>query len=108
MRVRTAPTVYDHEIASDGLTIDTPRGPVDLVLIRRVIDGHHVEGLTEAEWTYLAEELGLLPRERNGYEAEHDARHRAAESLELVPPALSGRITYRLRRDQSTTARKVA
>lgn len=108
MTFRITATVYDPEVESDGLTLDTELGPVDLVAVQRVFDGHSVESLTEAEMTYLAETLGYAPRERNGYESEHDARHRAAESLDLPVPALSGRITYRLRRDQPTSARKVA
>lgn len=108
MTVRIAPTLYDPAVESDGFTLDTDLGPVDLVAVHRVLDGHRVESLTEAEMTYLAETLGYAPLERTGYEAEHDARRRAAESLDLSVPALSGRITYRLRRDQPTTARKVA
>jgi hypothetical protein len=58
--------------------------------------------------TYLTDTLGHAPRLRNGFEPEHDTRRRVAESLDLTPPALSQRVVYRLRREQSTTARKVA
>ena len=108
MTMRTIPTVYDPAIESDGLTLDTPLGPVDLVAVQRVLDGHPIDALTEAEMTYLATTLGYAPRLRNGYEPEHDTRRRVAESLDISAPALSTRIIYRLRRDQTTTARKVA
>ena len=108
MTVQTTPTVYDPAIESDGLTLDTPLGPVDLVAVQRVLDGHPIAELTRAEMDYLAHLLGCAPRLRNGYEPEHDTRRRAAESLDLSVPALAGRIGYRLRRDQATTARKVA
>lgn len=108
MTVKTTATVYDPAIESDGLTLDTPLGPVDLVAVQRVLDGHPIDGLTEAEMTYLAGRLGYAPRPRNGFEPEHDTRRRAAASLDLSAPALSNRIIYRLRRDQTTTARKVA
>jgi hypothetical protein len=108
MTVRITPTVYDPHVASDGLTLDTPLGPVDLVAVQRVLDGHKVEALTEAEMTYLADTVGYAPRLRNGYEVEHDTRRRVAESLDLTPPALSQRVVHRLRRDQTNQARKVA
>ncbi|WP_034268266.1 hypothetical protein [Actinospica robiniae] len=108
MTIKTTPTVYDPAIESDGLTLDTPLGPVDLVAVQRVLDGHPIDALTEAEMTYLANTLGYAPRLRNGYGPEHDTRRRAAESLHISAPALSTRIIYRLRRDQTTTARKVA
>jgi hypothetical protein len=108
MTLQITATVYDPSIESDGLTLDTPLGPVDLVAVRRVLDGHPIDALTEAEMTYLAETLGYAPRQRNGYEPEHDTRRRAAESLDLTPPALSHRVCVRLRRDQTNQARKVA
>lgn len=108
MSARITATVYDPAIASDGLTVDTDLGPVDLVAVRRVLDGHRVESLTEAEMTYLACALGHAPRLRNGFEPEHDTRRRVAESLDVTPPALSHRVLYRLRRDQTNQARKVA
>jgi hypothetical protein len=108
MTVRISPTVYDPAIESDGLTLDTPLGPVDLVAVQRVLDGHQVETLTEAEMTYLADTLGHAPRLRNGYETEHDTRRRVAESLDITAPALSQRVVYRLRREQTNQARKAA
>ena len=108
MTVKITPTVFDPAIESDGLTVDTPLGPVDLVAVQRVLDGHPIESLTEAEVTYLANTLGYAPRQLNGFEIEHDTRRRVTESLDLTPPALSQRVIYRLRREQSTTARKVA
>lgn len=106
--MHTAPTVYDPAICSDGLTLDTERGPVDLVAVQRALDGHQVE-LTEAEWTYLAHELGTAPAATGfGYADDYDARSRVREALELTPNTLSHRVIYRLRRDQITTARKVA
>jgi hypothetical protein len=108
MAVRIAPTVYDPEIESDGLTIDTARGPVDLVAVQRALDGHPIE-LTEAEWTYLSRRLGTAPtRAGFGYTDDFDARTRVREALDITPPVLSQRVVYRLRRDQITTARKAA
>jgi hypothetical protein len=108
MTAQITPTVYDPSIASDGLTLDTLLGPVDLVAVQRVLDGHPIESLTKAEWAYLAKVLGYSPRLRNGFEPEHDTRRRVAESLDLTPPALSHRVCVRLRRDQTNQARKVA
>lgn len=108
MSVRTAPTVYDPSITSDGLTLDTARGPVDLVAVQRALDGHPVE-LTEAEWTYLAHRIGTAPRRHGyGYADDFDARTRVREAQDITSGALSHRVVYRLRRDQTTTARKVA
>ena len=59
---------YDLAIASDGLTVDTPLGPVDLVAVERKSRGFAVE-LTEAEQAWI------LHRQANG------ARRRAAEAL---------------------------
>jgi hypothetical protein len=80
---RLAPTVYDPAIASDGLTLDTPAGPVDLIAIERVLAGRPGDPLTEAEYAYLAA-LGK-PR-------------RTATRQAAAP----------VRPDQSTTARKAA
>lgn len=108
MTFQTAPTVYDPAVASDGLTLDTPRGPVDLVAVQRALDGHPVK-LTEAEFTYLAHRIGTAPvRTGPGYADEFDARTRVREALDIAPPTLSHRVIYRLRRDQITTARKAA
>jgi len=60
--------LHDPEVASDGLTVDTPLGPVDLVAIERKSRGFDVE-LTEAEQAWIQR------RQANG------ARRRAAEAL---------------------------
>lgn len=44
--------VYDPAVESDGLTLDTDRGPVDLVAIRDAAAGRPV-ALTPAERYYL-------------------------------------------------------
>ncbi len=59
---------HDPQIASDGLTVDTPLGPVDLVAVERKSRGFEVV-LTEAEHAWI------LHRQANG------ARRRAAEAL---------------------------
>ncbi len=52
-RTATRPAeTADPAIASDGMTIDTPRGPVDLVAIARARAGRPVD-LSEAETAYL-------------------------------------------------------
>lgn len=43
--------VYDPAVESDGLTIDTPTGPVDLIAIDRALAGRRV-ALTPAERDY--------------------------------------------------------
>lgn len=48
--------LIDTSVASDGLTIDTPRGPVDLVAIERARAGRPVE-LSAAEAAYLFRHL---------------------------------------------------
>lgn len=42
----------ENRIESDGLTLDTPAGPVDLVAIERALSGARIE-LTRAEHAYL-------------------------------------------------------
>lgn len=44
--------LLEDRIESDGLTIDTPAGPVDLVAIERALSGAHLD-LTHAERVYL-------------------------------------------------------
>lgn len=51
----------DRSVPSDGLTLDTPRGPVDLVAIERVWDGVPTD-LTRAESIHLT---GLLDGSRD-------------------------------------------
>lgn len=46
------PSLYDANVASDGLTLDTPFGPVDTVAIERALSGRPVD-LTAAEVAYL-------------------------------------------------------
>jgi hypothetical protein len=41
------------EIESDGLTLDTPHGSVDLVAVERALSGEHIH-LTYAEHRYVA------------------------------------------------------
>lgn len=43
----------DPQIPSDGLTLDTEHGPVDLVAIQRALAGRPVQ-LTRAEHRYIA------------------------------------------------------
>ena len=59
---------YNRAVASDGLTLDTALGPVDLVAVLRRLRGFEVE-LTEAEQAWIAH------RQANG------ARRQAAEAL---------------------------
>jgi len=58
------PDLFDASIASDGLTVDTPHGPVDLVAVARKLAGRPVE-LTWAERKYAA----ALRRERQAARA---------------------------------------
>ena len=48
----STPETFDASVASDGLTLDTPLGPVDLVAIERARAGRPVT-LTPAELVYL-------------------------------------------------------
>lgn len=47
------PNEVDASIASDGLTIDTVFGPVDLIAVKRALEHRPVE-LTDAETRYVA------------------------------------------------------
>jgi hypothetical protein len=96
--------LWEPAIPSDGLTVDTPLGPVDLVAVARAYAGHEVE-LNEAELTWLSLELGYVPNRFD--EARIDARRRVAEALDLTPQQLSGRVVYRLHR-HGVAARKAA
>lgn len=59
-----APGLYDPCVESDGLTIDTDLGPVDLVAIERARSGRPVD-LTAAEVAYLFAQLpATLPAAR--------------------------------------------
>jgi hypothetical protein len=48
------PAAYDPAIASDGLTVDTPLGPVDLVAIDQAVRGIDTP-LTLAERAWIAQ-----------------------------------------------------
>ncbi len=50
---RPHPDAFDPEVASDGLTVDTPHGPVDLIAIERALAGQRLH-LTRAEHKYVA------------------------------------------------------
>lgn len=47
------PDLFDASIASDGLTVDTPHGPVDLIAVERALAGERLY-LTRAEHKYVA------------------------------------------------------
>lgn len=107
MAVQLLPSLYDAAIASDGLCIDTPLGPVDLVAIRQVKAGWF-SPLTEAELVYLARDLGpcrVTGRQALGT-AEHQLRLRVAAALGITMHDLSKLISTRLRRDQREQARR--
>lgn len=65
------PSLFDYapdpEIASDGLTIDTAHGPVDLVAVERALAGERLH-LTRAEHKYVAAliraRLAVYPSDR--------------------------------------------
>lgn len=74
--------VYDPAVTSDGLTTDTPFGPVDLVAIERARAGRPV-ALTPAERHHLHTLLAAGPVSR------HSARViRAAAALGLRPASI--------------------
>jgi hypothetical protein len=74
-RDRPEAEAYDILIPSDGLTVDTPLGPVDLVAVHRVVTGRP-HPLTPAEHAWI--------RERQ----PHGARRAAARTLGTGYPAL--------------------
>ncbi len=47
------PDLFDASIASDGLTVDTEYGPVDLIAVQRALAGDRLY-LTRAEHKYVA------------------------------------------------------
>lgn len=67
-RPRRSGALYDPAIPSDGLTVDTSLGPVDLVVVDRRLRGFDVE-LSTAEQAWIAN------RQANG------ARRQAADAL---------------------------
>ena len=75
------PSLYDAAVASDGLTLDTPFGPVDTVAIERALSGRPVD-LTAAEVAYLFTRLAPTRTETTPVAAalsmpESTVRHRA-------------------------------
>jgi hypothetical protein len=71
---------WDPDVESDGLTVDTPLGPVDLVVIDRVIRGHH-HALTLAEDAWLHRRHGPIPVRRQAAEKLGTPHARFAEHL---------------------------
>jgi hypothetical protein len=51
-RSAVAAVLFDPSIESDGLTIDTAHGPVDLVAVQRYLTGERLH-LTRAEHGYI-------------------------------------------------------
>ena len=82
--------LYDPAVASDGLTLDTALGPVDLVAIERALSGRPVD-LTAAEVAYL---FASLP-------ATRAAAVPVAAALELSEDTVRSRA-------RAITGRKVA
>ena len=61
-RVRQrVPGQYNPRVASRGLTLDTPLGPVDMVAVERAMDGRGPITLTAAEREVLITRLAALP-----------------------------------------------
>lgn len=52
-RPAVAAVLFDPSIESDGLTLDTAHGPVDLVAVQRSLNGERLH-LTRAEHKYVA------------------------------------------------------
>ena len=57
LRARDRDRAYDPQVPSDGLTLDTDRGPVDLVAVWRALEGQPT-GLTVSEAAWV---IALLP-----------------------------------------------
>jgi hypothetical protein len=62
-RPRASGGLYNPAVPSDGLTVDTPLGPVDLVAVHRKASGFDVS-LT------VAEQAWITHRQRNGARRE--------------------------------------
>lgn len=73
--------LYDPAIRSDGLTVDTPLGPVDTVAIERALAGRPVD-LTAAEVAYLF--AHMTPA--------HDMVRPVATALNLHPDTVRSRV----------------
>ena len=90
----TAIPLWEPTIASDGLTLDTPLGDVDLVAIDRARRGIPVE-LTDAELTWLAILMGPMAKPKP---EDVDARRLIGEALGLEPTAVTVEFTRLLKR----------
>ena len=53
MTGRRGPDLFDASVPSDGLTVDTEYGPVDLIAVDRALAGDRLY-LTRAEHKYVA------------------------------------------------------
>ena len=51
--LRRGPDLFDASVPSDGLTVDTEHGPVDLIAVDRALAGDR-QYLTRAEHKYVA------------------------------------------------------
>ncbi|SRR5579884_3214819 len=90
-------TAYDPDVASDGLTVDTPSGPVDLVAVERVQEGR-LTPVTLADVRYAVAQLpdGLANRveplaaglgiTRDGVERAYE-RHKQAVRIQAESAA---------------------
>ena len=61
--------VTPDELPSDGLTIDTPRGPADLVLVYKTLQGEKVQLTTGERWEchrILAQHIINTPKRLHG------------------------------------------
>lgn len=84
---------YDPAVPSDGLTLDTPRGPVDLVAVARALLGIPTP-LTQADTAHI---VSLLP-------ATHGtAVDNAARGMQITSAAVQ-RSVVRLHAAQRATA----
>lgn len=85
---------YDPAVPSDGLTLDTDRGPVDLVAVLRALSGQPVP-LTVADARYA---VSLLPVS-HGTPIE-----RAARGLGIQPAAVQRAVIRHWAAQRRTTA----
>lgn len=88
----SAPTpLYDRAVPSDGLTLDGPHGPVDLVAVERALCGQPT-ALTYAD---RAHAIALLP---DGTETHVDP---AARGLGISPASVRRAVQRRNQRDRT-------
>lgn len=80
----------DPSLESDGLTIDTQSGPVDLVVVHRVWNGQYTEPVRPAERAYIydalmssPDRLRLYPVVAMGLGVKQDAVERNIERLKV-------------------------